>query len=97
MMLGWVLFRAPTLGGALNVYAAMAGAHAIETPAQIATLLSGKTTLLLLVTTVGIFAAPNTWEIDYPRTRWAAVLLAAVLLWCTLRFANPSPFLYFQF
>lgn len=43
------------------------------------------------------FCAPNTWQLRFPRTRLAGALLAALLVACILRFAQPTPFVYFQF
>ncbi len=52
---------------------------------------------IILVATAIVFRAPNNWQMRFPRTRLAAALLAALLMLCVLRFAEPSPFVYFQF
>jgi hypothetical protein len=60
-------------------------------------MVTGEAALTALVAAILVFAAPNTWEIRFPRTRLAAAALAALLVLCVLRFAEPSPFIYFQF
>ena len=92
---GWVIFRATTLSEALHLLAVMAGLRggegghlAMVTPESAGT---------LIIAAGIVIAAPNTWQMRFPRTRLAAVALAALLLFCVLRFAAPSPFVYFQF
>jgi hypothetical protein len=62
--------------------------HLVDSPWTIA--LTGSALALC-------FWAPNSWEMRFPRTRLAAALLAALLVACILRFAEPAPFVYFQF
>ena len=96
VVFGWVLFRAHSLGEALAVLGSMSGlrspaggfTHLIDSPW---TVVLGGSALVLC------FWAPNTWEARFPRTRLAAALLAALLVACILRFAQPAPFVYFQF
>lgn len=94
VVVGWVFFRATTFGEASRVLAGMAGRHGLvgtewsPSPLKLAWLAGALAVA---------FVAPNTWELRYPRTRPAAVLAAVLLIVCLLRFAAPSPFLYFQF
>lgn len=97
VMVGWVLFRAPTLHAATSVLSAMAGLRGVEPLGEMLRMTANKGSAIMLFAGVLSFFAPNTWELNYPRRWWAAVLLGGLLLLCTLRFANPSPFLYFQF
>ena len=97
VMVGWVFFRSPTLADALSLLSAMAGGRGVEGLAGAAAIVWRPPTLVLLGATAAALAAPNTWEIRYPRTRLAAVALGAALFVCALQFAKPSPFLYFQF
>ncbi|MGH7509167.1 MAG: MBOAT family O-acyltransferase [Gemmatimonadales bacterium] len=96
VVIGWVFFRARSVGEALAMLATMIGLrhpeggflHLIASPwAVVAT---GSALALC-------FWARNTWELRFPRTRLAAALLAALLIACVLRFAAPTPFIYFQF
>jgi hypothetical protein len=41
--------------------------------------------------------APNTWEIKIVPSRWRAIGLAGMAVWCVTLLGVPSPFLYFQF
>lgn len=41
--------------------------------------------------------APNTWEIKIIPSRWRAIGLAGMAIWCVTLLGVPSPFLYFQF
>jgi alginate O-acetyltransferase complex protein AlgI len=96
VVVGWVFFRARSVGEALAVLGAMVGVrvpeegfiHLVDSPWTIA--LTGSALALC-------FWAPNSWEMRFPRTRLAAALLAALLVACILRFAEPAPFVYFQF
>jgi alginate O-acetyltransferase complex protein AlgI len=96
VVVGWVFFRATSLGEAWAVLGAMVGCrspdggfmHLIDSPWSL--ILTGSTLALC-------FWAPNTWKVRFPRTRLSAALLAALLVACILRFAQPAPFLYFQF
>lgn len=96
VVVGWVIFRAQSMGDALAMLGAMAGLrrpeggfmHLIDAPWAV--VLTGSALAIC-------FLAPNTWEIRFPRTRLAAALLAALLIACLLRFSQPAPFVYFQF
>jgi alginate O-acetyltransferase complex protein AlgI len=96
VMLGWVFFRATTLAEAARLLGLMAGLH----PGQGGNLaLLGSPVVLPLLGGALLLAwfGRNTWEIRPPRSRLGAVMLAVLLVACLLRFAAPSPFLYFQF
>jgi alginate O-acetyltransferase complex protein AlgI len=92
---GWVLFRAQSLTEAMAMLGSMSGLrrpeggsmHLVDTWAMV---LTGSAL-------VACFCAPNTWQLRFPRTRLAGALLAALLVACILRFAQPTPFVYFQF
>ena len=96
VVIGWVIFRARSLAEALAVLGSMSGLrrpeggfmHLLDSPWTVA--LAGSALALC-------FWAPNTWELRFPRTRLAAALLAVLLVACILRFAQPTPFVYFQF
>jgi alginate O-acetyltransferase complex protein AlgI len=92
---GWVIFRATSLSEALDLLAVMVGLRAGE-GGHLAMVTPEATGTLIIAAGI-IFAAPNTWQMRFPRTRLAAAALAALLLLCVLRFAAPSPFVYFQF
>ncbi len=98
VMLGWVLFRAPTLAEAGRMFwglAGLAGWGAVF-PWTHAGLLHWGMWLLGLGL---VFAARNTWEIRWRPTVWLALGLAALFLLCVAVFLvnTSSPFLYFQF
>jgi alginate O-acetyltransferase complex protein AlgI len=92
---GWVLFRASSPGEAAGLLAAMAGMPA-GAGGHLALVTPGAAATLVVAAAI-VCGAPNTWQIRLPRTRFAAALLAALLFLCVLRFAAPSPFVYFQF
>jgi hypothetical protein len=95
VMAGWVLFRSASPGEAFALLGTMSGLRAGEGGHLM--MVSGEAALTALLAAILIFAAPNTWQIRFPRTRLAAAALAALLVLCVLRFAEPSPFIYFQF
>jgi D-alanyl-lipoteichoic acid acyltransferase DltB (MBOAT superfamily) len=89
---GFVVFRAPSLGAAGDVLAAMTGARGLGTAGVGAGLAAGIAALVAFVN-----LAPNTWEL---RLAWRPVyglalgLAAAAAI---LMISGPTPFLYFRF
>jgi alginate O-acetyltransferase complex protein AlgI len=95
VVVGWVLFRAQSFGDATRVLGAMSGLFGRGALPAAGT---GALRLTLLAGALGLtFLAPNTWQLSFPRSRAAAVVAALAMFACFLRFAAPSPFLYFQF
>ncbi len=98
VMLGWVLFRAPTLAEAGRMFRGLAGlaGWGAVFPWTHAGLLHWGMWLLGLGL---VFAARNTWEIRWRPTVRLALGLAALFLLCVAVFLvnTSSPFLYFQF
>ena len=99
VMIGWVFFRADTMGQAMAVFRGMLGLNGVE--AVVWALIRGNPLpYLLLVLTLGLaFVCPNTWEIRW-RTNplWFLGLVALFVLAIATIFVNTaSPFLYFQF
>jgi alginate O-acetyltransferase complex protein AlgI len=97
VMVGWVLFRAESLGAALGIMGAMAGARGFEPPAAAWGAWGTPHLLFLAVGLAAVFTLPNTWQIRYPRTVAAGITLAVLFVVCLLRFGTQSPFIYFQF
>jgi alginate O-acetyltransferase complex protein AlgI len=93
VVLGWVLFRSPSIGEARSVYAAMAGLSGIG-----ASWLAGHGLILAgLAAALALAISVDTYDFR-PRLRTAfAVAYAMAMLLCVVRLAAPSPFLYFQF
>jgi hypothetical protein len=53
---------------------------------------------VVLLLALGVaWLVPDTWRLNFPRRPVWVVALALLLVLCLLRFATPSPFLYFQF
>jgi alginate O-acetyltransferase complex protein AlgI len=95
VMVGWVLFRAGTIAEAGSMLGVMFGLSAGQGGN-----LAGVDPLVLLLLGLALGIAllvPEVWDLRIPRSRVAAVTLAALMFICLLRFAAPSPFLYFQF
>jgi alginate O-acetyltransferase complex protein AlgI len=96
VVVGWVLFRARSLAQAGMMLATMFGLRQGE--GGFLNVADTGWVLVVLASALGItFLAPNSWQLRFPRTRVAAVVLAALLFACLLRFAQPAPFVYFQF
>ena len=96
VMIGWVFFRATSLTEAGQLLATMTGLRQGE--GGLGYLISSPAELGLVAAALGVvWFVPNTWEVRFPRTRWAAAGLAALFVLCALQFATPSPFIYFQF
>ncbi len=96
VVVGWVLFRARSVSEALAVLGSMSGLRSGE-GGPIYSVESPWTVALAGCALAICFCAPNTWQLRFPRTRLAAALLATLLVACILRFAQPTPFVYFQF
>ncbi|MEM9250299.1 MAG: MBOAT family protein [Pseudomonadota bacterium] len=104
VMIGWVMFRAGSVGAAFNLYAGMAGAHGWAMRPELITL-TKPTELLCLTLGVGIALAPMHKARLGSWSDRAAVLLrsgtttTATLALCLLiaQARTDSPFLYFQF
>jgi alginate O-acetyltransferase complex protein AlgI len=88
----FVVFRAATLGDAIDVLAGMAGFHGIGVVSFGATYALAVAALLVFVN-----VAPNTWEISVRPTPRVAAALGLVASFAVLQISEPSPFLYFQF
>jgi alginate O-acetyltransferase complex protein AlgI len=96
VVVGWVFFRARSVGEAFAVLGAMFGWRRPE--GGFMHLISSPWVIVLMISALALcFWAPNTWQLRFPRTRLAAALLATLLVGCILRFAEPAPFVYFQF
>lgn len=94
--IGWVFFRSASIGDAFHLLGTLFGIRGGE--GGFGYLIPSNWILALLLAALGlVWFAPNSWEIRFPRTRLAAAGLAGLLFVCLLRFATPSPFLYFQF
>jgi alginate O-acetyltransferase complex protein AlgI len=90
---GWVIFRAPSLKVAAQVYYAMASLGAVIGIAAVLPLL-----LVLLAIIVFTMLAPPTGELRIRFTAPWAGIVAVLLAWAILSVGSGnSPFLYYQF
>jgi alginate O-acetyltransferase complex protein AlgI len=98
VMLGWVLFRAPTIGSFSRMAQGLAGVNGwgVAFPLADAGALSWATWMFCLAL---VFAAKNTWEIRWKPGWRLALGLTVLFLLCAATFLvnTGSPFLYFQF
>jgi D-alanyl-lipoteichoic acid acyltransferase DltB (MBOAT superfamily) len=105
--LAWVMFRAPDVDVALNIYASMLGLNGLTPPALFADMFGYQGVTLATVTGFEVFvmggllwwvwAQPNIHEISLrPTVRLTAGMGAA---WALILFSitRPSAFLYWQF
>lgn len=98
VMVGWILFRAPTLAGFGRMVQGLVGVHGWGQAYALADagLLNWALWLFCLVL---VFAAKNTWEIRWKPSWSLALALAVLFVVCAGTFLvnTSSPFLYFQF
>ena len=98
VMLGWLLFRAPTMSVFARVFKGLVGLNGWGSafPLNDAGLLNWGGMLLCLVL---VFASKNTWEIRWQPSKRLALGLAILFMICVATFLvnTSSPFLYFQF
>jgi alginate O-acetyltransferase complex protein AlgI len=93
----WVVFRAPTLAVAGQLYKAMAGLNGFESSTRLRVALGPVFAALVVAGLAWVNLAPNTWEVTLqPKVRYA-LLLGLGLGAAILAIGRPSPFLYFQF
>jgi len=99
VMLGWVLFRAPDLGAAMEIYAGMVGLNGLGIGDVAAWQLRGLPLAALAVGVLLVFwparVAASTWA----RSARVGLAFVPLFLLAVLRLAaqSHSPFLYFQF
>ena len=98
VLLGWVMFRADTVGHAFTMYAGMFGAHGIALRPENITLIK-PTEILFLVLGAAIVIAPKL-EVRLRRVSWgpmAETVALSVISVIVMQARTESPFLYFQF
>jgi len=93
----WVMFRAPSVDVAGDVYGAMLGLNGFDSAAKLSTLVGVWFALALAALLVFVNVAPNTAHIEVRPTRRYAVATGVLLGAAFLAIAAPSQFLYFQF
>ncbi|MGB4241921.1 MAG: MBOAT family protein [Kiritimatiellia bacterium] len=98
VMVGWLLFRAPSLDVFARLARGMSGFNGWGSAyafADAGALQWG----ILLFSLILVFAARNTWEVRWQPSRRLALGLALLFLVCVAVFLvnTSSPFLYFQF
>ena len=98
VMLGWLLFRSPTMDILGRMTVGLCGLNGLGGiyPIQGVGLLHWGIGIFALVL---VFAAPNTWEVAF-RPKWklgVAVFLLFIVCVMTFLVNDSSPFLYFQF
>ena len=100
VMIGWVLFRAADLGGALRMFKGMVGANGIGLSPGIAWQVTPDRMLVLVLAIALVYALP--WLKLRMRSgvgSAARYLLIPAFLWAVATLSSQSftPFLYFQF
>ena len=113
VVLGWVMFRAPDVGQAFQMYAGMFGFNGIGIRPEVAWMVSREAMTMLAIAVAICIAEPrmrHMWEpqitVNADGTATAAATslvkagaLSALAIFCLMRLAEQtySPFLYFQF
>ena len=96
VVFGWVIFRASDLDMCGRMFASMFGVNGFEW--NFVAACGGAKAIAWLAFLMGLlFFAPNVWQIKFRPNLATAAILSGLLFVCVLRFANESPFLYFQF
>lgn len=100
VIFGWVLFRAETLGQAVNMWAAMAGVHGWAITAAVNWQIQPTEVLALIVGgLLSLFAQQASKAVrDVPQSIRVSATSAAFVAACAILIEQShSPFLYFQF
>ncbi len=109
VMVGWVIFRANSMGGAVEVLAGLVGMNGVE-PLNYTSTTFGISlpsvygmfggahgvVFLALVTSIALFA-PNSQQLPRPKHPVCGAALACVMLIALTTFSTEAPFLYFEF
>jgi len=99
--LSLVLYRAPTIGVAGEVYSAVTGFHGFGWHDVSSALVGASVpwTFFAEIAALLVFVniAPNTWEYRFTRTRVTAAACGLGFVASVLLLGAPSPFLYFRF
>lgn len=96
VVVGWVLFRSPSLSAAGTMITAMAGCRGIDKNLEQA--VCGVWGIAVLGILLGVcLRMPNMWRISVGLNFYSAAAFGALMAFCVLRFSQLSPFLYFQF
>ncbi len=98
VMVGWILFRAPTLTGFGRIVTGLVGANGWGQAYPLADA-GALNWIIWLFCFVLVFASRNTWEIHWKPGWRLALALAVLFVVCVGTFLvnTSSPFLYFQF
>jgi len=96
VILGWVLFRATTLSGAMTMFSGMAGLNGWGMSPEFAWHFTSEYVLMLVFAILLVYALPRLRRIGATN---AGYLLIPLFLWAvaTLSAQSFRPFLYFQF
>ncbi|MFQ5489804.1 MAG: MBOAT family O-acyltransferase [Phycisphaerae bacterium] len=109
VMIGWAVFRADSLGGALEVLAGLAGLHGFEPltyysttfglnlPALYGTTGGAHGLAFLTLVALVAFLAPNSQQLPKPRHPAFGVACGLIVLCAVTTFMDEAPFLYFEF
>ena len=95
VVFGWVLFRSTDLSMSAHLFSAMFGMYGLESNLFDALGGSALATLGFLLGVV--FCIPNVWQWRFRPSLPMSMAVAAIFVFCVLRFDAESPFLYFQF
>ncbi len=93
----FVIFRSPNLGAAGDVLASMAGAHGLDSNAQLALLVPARFAVLMGALLVFVNVVPNTWQIELRPRAWQGMAVGLAAAIAVMTISQPHPFLYFQF
>ncbi len=93
VVVGWVVFRAESVGQAWTVYRGMLGLTGVDA----AFARAHMPMLAFLGVALALSVAPDTSDVKLPVRRVVAVLMALAFAIAITRMSVPSPFLYFQF
>jgi alginate O-acetyltransferase complex protein AlgI len=97
VVVGFSVFRSPSLGAAGEVLSSMLGVHGVESLGQLENLLTAQFVALLAILLVFVNAVPNTWQIKVaPRVRYGLALGTATAI-AIMSIAELHTFIYFQF
>ena len=99
VMIGWVFFRAPNMGFAIEWLEKMFIPEYSWTFFNLTAKVRDRFAAALLIGYFIIFYCRNTFEIDFEKALKVrnAILIAILFVICILYFSKNSPFLYFQF
>lgn len=100
VVIGWVIFRSPSIQAALRIYTSMIGLHGLGVSNLDQILPNWSKTALVIFLVVSLMLtnlSVDTWNLKWRRNWLFVAVLSFLFVLSLILLSQPSPFLYLQF